>query len=811
MIYPSHFEEKTGFSQIREMIKNLCLSGCGAGWVDEMSFSHDYNAVIRMTSEVEEFRQILLFGSRFPEQDYFDMIPELQRVKLPGTFIEPDQLMNLKKSYFTIGEILGYFKRKENDKYPVLESITAEVSFDKGLIKRIEKIMDDKCHIHDDASVDLAAIRSRLKSLNRSIERQIRHYLVLAKKEGWVEEGVEPTIRNGRSVIPIQAVHKRKIRGFIHDESATGQTVYIEPADVLDANNEIRELEIAEKREIIKILTRFTDSIRVNLSEIIAAYGMLGAFDFIRAKALFAVKTKSLMPSVRNEPFIEWLDAMHPLLYLSHKSQGKEVVSQHIRLDNSKRIMIISGPNAGGKSVCLKMTGLLQYMLQCGMLIPVKETSEAGIFQNIFIEIGDEQSLENDLSTYSSHLLNLRYFIENANPSTLFLIDELGAGTEPQSGGAIAEAVLEKLNEKRAMGFVTTHYSNLKVMPSDHDGMISAAMLFDVKKLKPLYKLKTGLPGSSFAFEIAGLTGLPADVIKKATSLLDSSRVEYEKQLQLLENEKEEFRAKMQGINLADDLLSEVIAKYDSMYEEIKDRKDYILNEARKEARELIENTNSIIERTIHEIRISQAEKDKTKAVRKELEEFAATLPGPLPLKPLADKKTRKKVAIEKQLEVIQGPVSVGDMVRVKDTGALGEVVKVAENKISVDFGSVQLLTTPDKIEKVSANKNSLAQKEKRSVAHMQFIDEMNRKKLNFNPKIDLRGKRVEEALSEIREFIDDAALLGIKELSILHGKGYGILRKVIREYLAGREEVVSYNDEHPERGGAGITLVCLR
>lgn len=811
MIYPSHFEEKTGFSQIREMVKNLCLSGCGAGWVDEMSFSDDYTTVIRRISEVEEFRQILLFGSRFPDQDYFDMLPELLRIKLPGTFIEPEQLMNLKKSYFTIGEILGYFKRKENDKYPVLESITTDVSFDKGLVTRIEKIIDDKGHIRDDASVDLAAIRRRLKSLNRSIEKQIRHFLVLAKKEGWVEEGVEPTIRNGRSVLPVPAVHKRKIRGFIHDESATGQTVYIEPAEVLDANNEIRELEIAGKREIIKILTRFTDSIRVNLSEIIAAYGMLGIFDFIRAKALFAVKTYSLMPSVRNESFIGWLDALHPLLYLSHKSQGKDVVSQNIRLDSSERIMVISGPNAGGKSVCLKMTGLLQYMLQCGMLIPVKDTSEAGLFNQIFIEIGDEQSLENDLSTYSSHLLNLRYFVENANPGTLFLIDELGAGTEPQSGGAIAEAVLEKLNEKKAMGLVTTHYSNLKVMPSEHEGMISAAMLFDVKKLKPLYKLKTGLPGSSFAFEIAGLTGLPGEIIQKATSLLDSSRVEYEKQLQLLENEKEEVKTKMQGINVADDLLSEVFAKYERMYEEIRDRKEHILNEARKEARELIESSNRIIERTIQEIRISQAEKEKTKAVRKELEEFAAAIPEPLHLKPVMEKKSRKKTAMEKPPDVIQGPVLVGDVVRVKDTGALGEVVKVAENKISVDFGSVQLLTTRDKIEKVSARKTSLPQEENRSLAHMQFIDELNRKKLNFNPRIDLRGKRVEESLAEIREFIDDASLLGLKELSILHGKGYGILRKVIREYLAGREEVESFNDEHPERGGAGITLVYLR
>ena len=776
--------------------------------MDEMEFSDDFNTIINRTGSTEEFRQILMFDNRFPEQDYYDLIPELKRISLQGTFIEQTLLQDLRKSLATITDILTFFRKKEEGIYPLLKELVQNVIIDRNIIRAIDKIVDDRGNIRDEASPELSDIRKRLKSLSRSVEKQIRQYLVTAKKEGWAEDGVEPTVRNGRSVLPILATHKRKIRGFIHDESSSVQTVYLEPAEVLETNNEIRELELAERREIIRILTRFTDEIRPSLPELTHAFHVLGIIDFIRAKTLFAIKTESHLPIIRNENLIDWKNAIHPLLFLSHKAQKKEIVPQDITLSAENRILVISGPNAGGKSVCLKMTGLLQYMLQCGLLIPVKETSEAGIFRNIFIEIGDEQSLENDLSTYSSHLMNMKFFTENADKETLFLIDEFGAGTEPQSGGAIAEAVLENLNDKKAYGIVTTHYSNLKMMPASHNGMINGAMLFDVKQMKPLYKLKTGKPGSSFAFEIAGIIRLPQAIIDKASSLLDSSRLEYEKQLQQLENDKEEIERKTKEIKVADDTLAEIIEKYTKLYEDTSNRRDNILSEARAEAKKLIEDANKTIERTILEIKSSQAEKEKTKEVRKELEDFAEAIPQPLPIKPVIQKKPAKNKQEKEEIPVDYTPIALGDTVRMKETGVLGEVVKMSGKKVTVNYGSMQVLTELGKIEKISAKKFKA---ESKRPSYGRFIDELNEKRLNFKPMIDFRGKRAEEVLRELQTFIDDAGLVGSKELSILHGKGFGILRKVIREYLSGRKDVENFNDEHVERGGAGITIVKLR
>ena len=810
MIFPSNFEEKTGFSLIRKMLADRCLSGSGKRMVDQMTFSDDYQVIIRQTGLTEEFRQILLFDNRFPEQDYYDLIPEFQRIRLAGSYIVQALLQDLKKSLTTILEICAFFRKKEEGTYPLLKELVEDVAIDKNIIKTIEKIIDDRGNIRDEASGELSNIRKRFKSLSRNVERQIRQYLITAKREGWADEGVEPTIRNGRSVLPILSTHKRKIRGFIHDESSTGQTVYIEPAEVLDTNNEIRELELAEKREIIRILVKFTDELRPSLPELTRAYGVLGTIDFIRAKTLFAIQTDSHLPVIRNETVVDWKNALHPLLYLSHKAQRKETVAQDIMLDVEKHILIISGPNAGGKSVCLKMTGLLQYMLQCGMLIPVKETSEAGIFRNIFIEIGDEQSLENDLSTYSSHLLNMKIFAENADNETLFLIDEFGSGTEPQSGGAIAEAVLENLNEKKAFGMITTHYSNLKVMTATHMGMISGAMMFDVKKMKPLYKLKTGKPGSSFAFEIAGIIGLPGKIIEKATSMLDSSRLEYEKQLQQLDTDKEEIAAKEQELKVADELLAEVIGKYTKLYEETINQRDHIINEARAEAKLLIENTNKTIERTILEIRTSQADKEKTKEVRKELEDFAIKIPEPVVVRIIPENKPAKHKKEKQYLLIDSSPVCTGDTVRMKDSGTLGEVVKIYGNKITLMFGSMQVITALDKIEKISDQGKKLLP-EKRNHTYSRIIDELNQKKINFRPMVDYRGKRAEEVLNELQAFIDEAVLVGARDLSILHGKGFGILRKVIREYLNSREDVESFQDEQIERGGSGITIVKLR
>ncbi|MCD4790056.1 MAG: Smr/MutS family protein [Bacteroidales bacterium] len=802
MIYPKNFEEKTGFDQVRQMIRENCLSPLGGYYVDKIKFFSDFNLINKLLSQAEEFRLLLLEDSGFPAQDYFDLTPELQRIKIEGTYIEKDKLFDLKSSLITITANIEYIKKLDALRFPNLKQLTSNIGVEKIIILRIEKIIDNKGKIKDTASQKLLEIRKELIRKQSSIDKKINQSLKAAKRSGWVADDAEVTIRNGRMVIPMAAAYKRKIRGFIHDESATGQTVYLEPEEIFDINNEIRELENAERREIIQVLKIFTNFIRPQIPELLEAYRFLGLIDFIRAKAKFAIKINALKPDLSDKTLIDWESATHPLLYLSHLNQQKPVVPLDIQLNEKQKILVISGPNAGGKSVCLKTIGLLQYMVQCGLLIPVKEGSATGIFKKLFIDIGDEQSLENDLSTYSSHLLNMKHFVLQADKNTLFLIDEFGTGTEPQLGGSIAEAVLEKLNEKKAFGVVTTHYSNLKLLANEGNKIVNGAMLFDTKAMQPLYQLKIGKPGSSFAFEIARKIGFPKYILKNAGEKTGKKQLNFDEQLQQLEIEKKELEKKQQEFRIADDFLSEMIDKYNNLTKQVEATKDKIFEDARKEAHELIESSNKLIENTIRHIKESQAEKEKTKKLRKELKEKGERI------KTEIEAKAKEEMAAKDSDDIAKkdkAPVIVGDFVKIVDQDVTGEVIEIKDEDVVITFNSVTFRTTLDKLKKVSKKEAGKLKARNRKTGYSNILNE---KMANFNLQVDIRGKRGEDALSIVKQYINDAILLNISEVKILHGKGYGILRTLIHDYLRSIPDIKSFKDEHIERGGHGITIV---
>ena len=756
MFFPANFEQKLGFDTIRQRIGKLCLSSLGRESAEKLSFSVDPSQIDRELTETDELKRIIQFEENFPAQDYYNMIPELIRVRIPGTFMEPEQLSELKLSATAIANLIRFLTNRE-EKFPRLFALLSfnSASFFSGIAQQIDRIIDEKSDVRDSASPELMRIRKEKDALLSSVERQIMQHFRKAKQSGWTPDDAEVTIRNGRLVIPMINTHKRKVSGFIHDQSATGQTVYIEPAEIFETNNEIRELEYAERREIIRILTAFASEIRPDIENMIHGYILLGQIDFIRAKALFAIEINAQNPMHHPKETADpekfgfiWYKAVHPLLYLSHQKQNKNVIPLDITLNQNQRILIISGPNAGGKSVCLKTTGLVQYMFQCGLLPPVREDSEFCIFHKIFIDIGDEQSIDNDLSTYSSKLLNLKFFLENIDSRTLFLIDEFGTGTDPSLGGAIAEAALEAINAKKAMGVVTTHYSNLKLLAGREQGIINGAMLFDLKRLKPLYQLKTGHPGSSFALEIAQEIRFPENVLNSARTKTGKSQLDFDRELQTLEVEKQEVTKQKDEIRVADDFLAELIEKYRKMNADLEGKKKEIMEKARLEAKLLLDNTNKTIEKTIREIRESQAEKSRTKEVRTELAAVRETL-----------QKEIESAKTEQPEEPV--PLVIN--------------AKPAPHRFS------------------------------------HYVNELNSKLNNFVMTLDLRGKRADESMSLLQKYIDDAIMLGIPEVQVLHGKGNGILRQITRDYLRSQKEVKSARDAPIDQGGAGITLVTFR
>ncbi len=786
MIYPKTFEQKVGMDQVKEHLRQNCISEMGKRFVDKIRFSSNAGIIKKLLEQSYEMVTLLTTGSSFPAKDFFDMRGWLTNLTTPGSYIEQDVLFSLKSSLETIRNILDYFSNVEREDFPELLNLTDEVDFPFDLLPEAERIIDEKGEIRDNASPRLAEIRKTLVVKQSRVLRETKKAFEQAKKAGYVPENSEITIRGGRPVIPLNASDKRSIGGIIHDESATGQTVFVEAPASFEINNEIRELENEEKREIIKILMEFTNKLRPYIPDLFNAYRFLGLIDFIYAKAKFAIQTKANKPTLTITRPQRVKDAVHPLLFLTLAELEKKVVPMSMELNRNQRLLIISGPNAGGKSVCLKTTGLLQYMLQCGLLIPVSPDSVYKVFKNIFIDIGDEQSLENDLSTYSSHLLNMKYFLRNANEDTLILIDEFGTGTEPQLGGSIAEATLEQLNEKGAYGVITTHYTNIKLSAEKLSGVVNGAMLFDSKEMMPLYQLQVGKPGSSFAYEIARKIGFPAYVLKEAKKKSGGKHVRFDQQLQQLEIDKIKLQKQKQKASSDDANLNRMIDEYTELITELEKSKKKILKDAQEQALRIIESSNKAVEKTIREIKEAAADKEKTKEIRRELEKKKDELikdekvsVSSKKRKRLA-KKVNKETEVKKQAEGKTESIMIGDWVKLVNSSLVGELVSLDGKDAIVNVNDIKITTTLNKLQRSGAPKKH----DVRRKSYSDIVNDINEKAANFNLKLDLRGKRADEALSDLKKYIDEAILLNQKEVNILHGKGFGILRQLIREYI---------------------------
>ena len=810
-------EDKLGFTKIRELLAAECTNPLAVRMVGEMKFSSNYDRVVRELQQTEEFRQILVLDNSFPSQDFFDLTDELVRLRVGNTVIEQAALFDLKCSLHTINECLRFLLRDDTVRYPLLHDLAKRVELDPAITKAIAKIIDDKGEIFDNASPQLQDIRRQITRKRNEVDVQINRSLAHAKREGWAPDGAEVTIRNGRMVIPMLDTHRRKIKGLIHDESATRQTAYLEPNEVVELNNDLRELEFAEQHEIHNILLRFTDLLRSHIDQLVNAYWFLARMDFIRAKARLALTLRCGRPIVDSITKINWLDARHPLLYLNRKD---EVVPFNINLDDDTHILIVSGPNAGGKSVCLKAVGLIQYMLQCGMLVPCRETSEFGIFDQIFIDIGDQQSIDNDLSTYTSHLQNMKQLLETADANTLFLLDELGGGTEPRSGSAIAQALLQELHRRHAFGVVTTHLADLKLMADQCPGICNGAMLFDTVQMRPLYRLSIGHPGSSFAFEIAQNIGFPAEILKAASEKVGGEMLNFEHQLQQMELDKQELARRQAEVEVADSFLAEVTDKYQRLNRSLEEKKYDILSAARKEAQQILADANRTVEQTIAAIKEAKAEREPTIEARKQLKTEAERLA--LSQERHNDEMSRLKQQQAAEEPVVStskavdshddnAPIVVGGIVRIDGQDTFAQVVEIKGKKAVVESNSMRM-TIP--LDRLSGTKKKGIPVDKLSRQNSRFqsiYDDINEKRKTFNPTIDLRGQRGDEAMENLQRFLDDAQLLSEKELRILHGKGYGILKQMIREYLQGNRDVQSFRSEKLELGGDGITVVKLK
>ncbi len=822
MIYPQNFESKIGFDKIRQFIAGKCLSNLGIEQMEEMSFNSDYSRINGYLSQTEEFIRILREEDNFPVNYFFDVRPALKNIHVEGTWMDESSLFDLRRSLQTIDDIVSFVRKYEGEEpvYPSLEKLTANVIVFPQLIKQIDSILDKFGRVKDNASPELGRIRREISKTTGSISKTLNSILRSAQSEGLVDKDVSPTMRDGRLVIPVAPAFKRKLKGIVHDESASGKTVFIEPAEVVEANNRIRELESEEKREVIKILFAFTDTLRPYVYDIIESYAFLGLIDFIRAKARFAIEIGGIKPNIENKQQIVWEKAKHPLLYLSLKRQNRTVIPLDIYLTDENRLLLISGPNAGGKSVCLKTVGLLQYMVQCGIPIPVCESSKVGIFENIFIDIGDEQSIENDLSTYSSHLTNMKYFVRNCNSKTILLIDEFGGGTEPQIGGAIAESLLKRFNEKGSFGVITTHYQNLKHFANENQGVINGAMQYDRHLMQPLFTLSIGNPGSSFAIEIARKIGLPEDVISDASEIVGSDYINMDKYLQDIVRDKRYWETKRQNIRKQEKKLEEVTATYETDLLGIKKQRKEILDKAKAEAESLLSEANAKIENTIRSIREAQAEKQKTKDARQKLNEFRDQLSQKDTendekinrkidkIKEREKRKNKDKNAITAN-EYKKENISLGDTVRIKGQKAVGEVLEIQGKNAVIALGGLKTTTKLDQLEPVSNNQIKRENKIAGNTVS-KSRDIIYEKKLNFKLELDVRGMRGNDALQAVMYFIDDAIQVGVSRVRILHGTGTGILRQLIRDYLRTVNGIRNYQDEHVQFGGAGITVVDL-
>ncbi len=850
MIYPKTFEDKIGFNEIRTLLRERCLSSLGKEEVDKITFMDNVKAINTQLSRVREFRRLQEEEENFPLNYFFDVRQSVARLRLEGTHMEEDELFDLRRSLGTVNDIVTYLNRTDEDAavaatddgwrkdpvypYPALHELAEGVVTFPQILQRIDQILDKFGKIRDTASPELLNIRRELAKVEGSISRTLYSILRSAQSEGLIEKDVTPAMRDGRLVIPVVPTMKRKIKGIVHDESASGKTLFIEPTEVVEANNRVRELEAEERHEVIRILTEMAKVIRPHVPQILDSYKLLAQVDMLRAKTELAKLIGGIEPEVGKYPHIDWIEATHPLLRLSLQKQGKKVVPLEITLTRNKRMLIISGPNAGGKSVCLKTVGLVQYMLQCGLSVPMSERSQTGIFQNILIDIGDEQSIEDDLSTYSSHLTNMKNMMKSANDRTLILIDEFGTGTEPQIGGAIAEAVLKQFCIKRAYGVITTHYQNLKHFADSHEGVVNGAMLYDRHQMQTLFQLQIGQPGSSFAIEIARKIGLPEQVIHDASEIVGSDYIQSDKYLQDIVRDKRYWESKRQTIHQREKQMEQTIAKYESEISDLAKSRKEVLAKAKERAEELFKESNKKIENVIREIREKQAEKEETKKLRDSLKDFKEGISDmdkqaeddkiarkmAQILRRKENKKNRKKddssssgqdkdnTSAATTLSTVSAPLKEGDTVRIKGTTSVGKIESIQGKNATVIFGDLRSTTSLKKLEHATAPKRE--EPRPFMTVGRQTRETIDEKKLNFKQDLDVRGMRGDEALNAVMYFIDDATLVGMSRVRILHGTGTGILRQLIRQYLATVPAVTSYKDEHVQFGGAGITVVDL-
>lgn len=788
MIFPVDFEQRLGFDQLRLRLTHACLSPMGRAEIERMTFGAHRATIETKLREVVEFKSLIERAESYPQSHYHDPAEFFALAEIDNAFLEEEAFLRLLLAVQTIFAWRKFLSERA-EPLPTLGQLAKPLALATAFLTPIATRLDETGKLKDNASPELQCIRKRLREEEGRVRKLVDQLFRQAIGEGWVPEGATVTIRDGRPAIPILAEHKRRLRGFILDESATGQTVFMEPAEALEAGNEIRDLQHEERREVIRILRELTRHVQQHLPDLRQAFDFLGQMDAIRAKAKLAVELDASMPVLNEGPVIQWRAARHPLLFLAFKKDRRTVVPLDISLTGHERFLIISGPNAGGKSVCLKTVGLVQYMLQCGLLVPMHPDSLMGLFDSMFLDIGDQQSIENDLSTYSSHLRNMQYFIAHAQPTTLVLMDELGGGTDPNFGGGIAEAVLDSLVQKGVWGVATTHYYNLKVLASKTPGMRNAAMLFDVEKLEPLFQLEMGKPGSSFALEIARKTGLQKHTLDKAEVIIGKELIGLEQLMLKVEEEKRALQMRLQEVAQKEAELTRTLAHYQTLTGDLEANKKVILNKAKEEAASLLRNTNREIEKTIRHIRENKAQKEETKKVRESLKELSERVnvikPAPLP-----------KLA---------GPIATGDRVRMAGQEVTGVVLSIKGTQAQVQFGDLRSTVKLARLERVGIGEAKTAAA--KTTPSLNVI----KRNSQFSPSLDVRGKRVDEIIPIMERFLDDAILSAHGELRILHGKGEGVLRKVIRDYLRTNPAVASMADEHVERGGDGITVVILK
>lgn len=827
MIYPPTFEQKIGFDRLREQVAALCTMRAARGLLAAEGFTTSAREIVRRLSLADEMRLLLEMNPDFPGGDYPDMDHVVAKLRVEGAFLDVEEVVTLRRALAMVGQLVAFIGAR-GQQYPALYDLTRGVEAFPAIVQRIDAIIDPFCAVRDGASPELAEIRRAIREREGQAAKRLQQVLAAAKNAGIVDADAQLSVRDGKTVIPVSAANKRKLNGFIHDESATGRTFYVEPVEVVELNNELRELEYAERREIVRILTEFTETVRPD-AELIAASGdYLAEVDMLRAKGRWASANGCVKPIVSTDDRLVLKDARHPLLQQTLRAQGREIVPLNMQLDKRKRILVISGPNAGGKSVCLKTTGIVQYMFQCGFPVPASEISELPVFGSIFIDIGDEQSIDNDLSTYSSHLVNMKNMLSGASDRTLVLIDEFGSGTEPTIGGAIAEAILERLLERGCYGVITTHYANIKYYAASTDGIANGAMTFDVQHIRPLFRLETGKPGSSFAVEIARKIGLPEEIIRSAAEKAGSEHINLEKQLREIARDKHYWEQKRDRIRLTDRKVEELEQSYAEQLAKIRAERQEILKKAKQEAQALIADANRQIENTIRTIRETQAEKETTRLARKELDDFRAAAEQADAAERDAEiareierieRRRQRRAERKAQRGEAAAPgsapeppkkreVEAGSKVRMLGQEMVGEVRAVKGKKAQVAFG--QILTTVDKALLTVVSNNEYREATRPTTVRTVVSADISARKLAFRDHIDVRGMRSIEALDAVQQFIDDALMVGVSSVTILHGKGTGALKEEIRRYLRTVPEVESAVDEHADRGGAGITVVTL-